>query len=80
MKKIKKYIIKREHQLEHGFPIEYHYYTKDGTTKSIDEAKRFFTKIGAYLWLKRNYSRVEWFFLSRIWFKLININKGDKGE
>ena len=73
--KLKKYVIKREHQLERGFPIDYHYYTKDGTTKNIDEAKRFFTKKGAYKWLRKNYSRVENFFTDRVSFELINLNK-----
>lgn len=73
--KFKKYVIMREHQFDFGAPIEFHYYTKDETTENINEAKRFFTKKGAYKWLRKNYHRVEDYFTDRCSFELININK-----
>lgn len=79
--KIKKYVIMREHQFDFGAPIEVHYYAKDETTENINEAKRFFTKKGAYKWLRKNYSRVENYFTDRCSFELINLNKAkDRSE
>ncbi len=71
----KKYVIMREHRFDFGAPIEIHYYTSTTTTKNINEAKRFFTKKGAYKWLRKNYSRVENYFTDRCWFALINLKK-----
>ena len=67
------YIIKREMQLDAWQPVEFHYYSKDGTTDEVKEAKKFLTRIGAYLWLKRNYHKAECVFLQNVWFSLVKV-------
>ena len=38
---------------------DYYYYTKNGRTKKLKEAKKFLFAWTANLWLNRNYTKVE---------------------